>query len=105
MFGKKFKSINVHLESINDRIGELYRQVVFCKDVIECEKCGCLIKKQARFKGKSEIRQNKSQNVFNSPLNVPSLQNYAALLGSKAEKEHLYTPYYCLRCKPRTAKK
>jgi hypothetical protein len=51
---------------------------------IDCESCGCMVKKEKSVKGKSEVRTK------------PIYCDAGFVL--RIEEEEIFTPYYCKRC-------
>lgn len=73
---------NIEIE-INKKMDKL--------DLVECEKCGCLLKKETAIKGKSEVREEKSY--------IMSYND--AKFYEKNPKEYIHIPYYCKVHKPK----
>lgn len=53
--------------------------------IVECEVCGCLLKKATARKGKDELRYR--------PINVFTIA--PVVLDPWPEEAYVYTPYYC----------
>ena len=60
------------------------------KDFVECEVCGCLLKKTTAIKGKSEVRDRSIEMAFEHGYYIPH------------KREYIYTPYYCKIHQPKT---
>jgi hypothetical protein len=56
---------------------------------VECEKCGCLLRRRRAFEGSDEIRLD---------------SHPCTILTHNGVKKIVYTPYYCRRCKPKKGK-
>lgn len=63
---------------------------VFIDNIVECETCKCLIKKQNAIKGKKEIKAKQTSVGYDVFYNVTIYQ----------DTDYIHTPYYCLKCKP-----
>lgn len=57
-------------------------------ETVDCEICGCMVRKEVAVKGKSEVRERFNGRLF-------------SLFFIHAEDEYLYTPYFCKRCAPK----
>ena len=52
-------------------------------NLVECEVCGCLLKKETARKGETEIRVRKTSNIKECRID---------------NEEYIYHPYYCNKC-------
>lgn len=66
-------------------------------DLVECEKCGCLLKKETAIKGKSEVRLRKI------PFGTTWVNTTCEFCPEK-EEEYIHEVYYCKIHKPKNNK-
>ncbi len=59
-------------------------------DLIDCQICGCCVRRSVAIKGKSEIRIHTVFSPYNQAICWPHSQ----------EEEYIFTPFYCKRCSP-----
>jgi hypothetical protein len=73
---------------IDDEIRELGKRISILENSIapyvECETCGCLLKKDTAIEGKKTIEQKLSYDKIFSMQRI----------------DYIHTPYYCRKCKP-----
>ncbi len=62
------------------------------EEITTCETCKCLIRKEDAFIGDPEIRYR----TYGSISDILSAMNT-----SSYRDNYIYTPYYCLKCKPK----
>ena len=62
-------------------------------DTVDCEICGCRVRKEYAKKGKGEVRIKKQYSPF---LRVTD--------GYSEDVEFIFTPFWCKRCAPKDEK-
>lgn len=86
------KIVDIREETFKKHILILDEQKINKKDLVECEKCKCLLKKESAIRGKSEVREREKTDSIavsidwnNGTVKYP-------------QEEYIYTPYFCRRC-------
>jgi hypothetical protein len=80
--GKKFKKEVYELAyGAGQEVGYLKREI---NSFVDCDSCGCLIRRDVSIKGTPEIRRP-------SYMDIPGIY-------ITNEKEYIFYPYFCKRC-------
>ena len=87
------KRINAQIEKLEQEIKNLQSKILSTPDLVECETCGCAIKKETATKGESIIKK----------YELPYFMMRSCFRDEDTE-EHIHTPYYCKRCAPKDKK-
>lgn len=93
------------LEGINGRFDKFYKDLSSLQDkifeTVECDGCGCLLKKDEKFKQPSTIEV---QNVILRKYS-PSYPGYVLPPSIGGTEEYIKEHYMCLRCASESSKK
>lgn len=72
-------------------------------DVIHCETCGCMVKKDLAIRGESKIKNRYPKFNTNTATGISMMLSQMARGDDSPGEEFIFTPYYCKRCAPKEA--
>lgn len=93
-----FSKLKDKVSSISLRVSALENDKALVISTVDCEVCGCMVKKLIAVRGKGVIKQIEPSYEFG----LPTLGYILSFMNM--ESEYLHTPYYCKRCAPKAEK-
>lgn len=88
---KAIEDLDLRIDSLLKRYEVTVERLADFEDsLVECDRCGCLLKEETAIRGKAEVRE---RDIFR--FGVPQL-------GAKGKEEYFHIPYYCKVHVPRS---